>query len=168
MFWLWRHTGVLNAWRLTERGGWNSSPSLSYPFRIIWTFARNPVSPTITGQILLFGTLVAIVGAVLAIRQRQPAPVLIYGLAAGVLGAISSPVGLRPRFVMLAFPLVVAYGTRLRGRAYVATLVVSAASAGGHDRARVHLVGRVPLTGEHSASLSAGTNQPTGCGVSRA
>jgi hypothetical protein len=125
MVWLWRHTRTLDAWRLTERGGWKSSPSLSYPFRIIWAFVRNPVSPTITGQILFFGTVVAIVGAVLAIRQRQPAPVLIYGLAAGVLGAISAPVGLRPRFVMLAFPLVVAYGTRLRGRAYTAALVVS-------------------------------------------
>jgi hypothetical protein len=125
MFWLWRHTGVLNAWRLTEQGGWKSTPSLSYPFRIIWAFVKNPVGPTITGQILFFGTIVAVVGAILAIRQRQPAPVLIYGLAAGLLGAISEPVGLRPRFIMLAFPLVVAYGTRLRGRAYVATLVVS-------------------------------------------
>lgn len=127
MLWLWRHTGVLDAWRLTERGGWKSSPSLSYPFRILWDFVRNPVSPTITGQILFFGTLVAVIGAILAIRQRQPAPVLIYGLAAGVLGAISEPVGLRPRFIMLAFPLVVAYGTRMRGRAYAATLVVSGA-----------------------------------------
>lgn len=127
MFWLWRHTGVLDAWRLTERGGWKSSPSLSYPFQIIWDFVRNPISPTITGEILFFGTVVAVVGAVLAIRQRQPAPVLIYGLAAGVLGAISAPVGLRPRFIMLAFPLVVAYGTRLRGRAYAASLVVSSA-----------------------------------------
>jgi hypothetical protein len=127
MFWLWRHTGVLNAWRLTERGGWKSSPSVSYPFRIVWDFVSNPISPTITGQILFFGTLVAVVGAVLAIRQRQPAPVLIYGLAAGLLGAISAPVGLRPRFIMLAFPLVVAFGTRLRGRAYAATLVVSSA-----------------------------------------
>jgi hypothetical protein len=126
MGWLWQHTGVLNAWRLTERGGWKSSPSLGYPLRIIWTFLRNPVSPTLTGQILFFGTVAAIVGAVLAIRQRQPAPVLIYGLAAGLLGAISEPVGLRPRFVMLAFPLVVAYGTRLRGRAYAAALVISA------------------------------------------
>ena len=125
MFWLWRHTGVLDAWRLTERGGWKSSPSLAYPFRIIWDFVRNPISPTVTGQILFFGTVVAVVGAVLAIRQRQPAPVLIYGLTAGLLGAISAPVGLRPRFVMLAFPLVVAYGTRFRGRAYVATLLVS-------------------------------------------
>jgi hypothetical protein len=125
MFWLWRHTGVLDAWRLTERGGWKSSPSLSYPFRIIWHFVSNPVSPTLTGQILFFGTLFGIGGAVLAIRQRQPAPVLIYGLAAGLLGAISAPVGLRPRFIMLAFPLVVAYGTRLRGRSYAAALVAT-------------------------------------------
>jgi hypothetical protein len=127
MGWLWRHTGVLDAWRLTEQGGWHSSPSLGYPFSIIWSFVKNPVGPTLTGQILFLGMVVATIGAVLAIRQRQPAPVLIYGLAAGVLGAISSPVGLRPRFVMLAFPLVVAYGTRLRGRAYAATLVVSGA-----------------------------------------
>ena len=125
MFWLWRHTGVLNAWRLTERGGWKSSPSLHYPFHIVWTFVRSPISPTLTGEILFFGTVVAVVGAVLAIRQRQPAPVLIYGLAAAVLGLISAPVGLRPRFVMLAFPLVVAYGTRFRGRAYAAILVAS-------------------------------------------
>jgi hypothetical protein len=127
MVWLWRHTGVLNAWRLTEQGGWHSSPSLAYPVRIVATFARNPISPTLTGQILVAGSVVAVVGAVLAIRQRQPAPVLIYGLAAGVLAAISAPVGLRPRFLMLAFPLVVAYGTRLRGRVYTGALVVSVA-----------------------------------------
>jgi Mannosyltransferase (PIG-V) len=127
MVWIWRHTGVLNAWRLTELGGWKGSTSLAYPFRVLGTFARDPVSPNLTGQILVVGTLVAIIGAVLAIRQRQPAPVLIYGLAAAFLAAISAPVGLRPRFVMLAFPLVVAYGTRLRGRAYAGVLLVSAA-----------------------------------------
>jgi hypothetical protein len=127
MGWLWRHTGVLNAWRLTELGGWRSSPSLRYPFHILWTFVRNPLGPTETGQILVLGTVFAVVGAVLAIRQRQPAPVLIYGLGAGVLAAISAPVGLRPRFIMLAFPLVVAYGTRLRGRTYTGALVISAA-----------------------------------------
>ncbi len=126
MVWFWQHTGVLDAWTLTERGGWNSSPSLLYPLRVLATFVRNPLSPTMTGQILVAGTVVAVIGGVLAIRQRQPAPVLIYGLAAAALAAISSPVGLRPRFVMLAFPLVVAYGTRLRGRAYIGALVLSA------------------------------------------
>ena len=128
MVWFWRHTGALNAWRLTERGGWNSSPSLLYPLRVLGTFVRDPLGPTLTGQILVAGTVVAVIGAVLAIRQRQPAPVLIYGLAAAVLAAVASPVGLRPRFLILAFPLVVAYGTRLRGRAYAGVLVVSAAS----------------------------------------
>jgi len=128
MAWLWRHTGVLNAWRVTEQGGWRSTTSLSYPFHVLGTFARNPLGPTLTGQILVVGTVVAVIGAVLAIRQRQPAPVLIYGIAAAGLAAIASPVGLRPRFIMLAFPLVVAYGTRLRGRAYTGALVVSIAS----------------------------------------
>jgi hypothetical protein len=125
MAWLWRHTGTLNAWRVTEQGGWHSSVSLTYPFRVLGTFVRNPLSPTLTGQILVVGTVVTVFGAVLAIRQRQPAPVLIYGIAAAVLAAIASPVGLRPRFIMLAFPLVVAYGTRLRGRAYGGALLVS-------------------------------------------
>jgi hypothetical protein len=125
MIWFWRHTGVLEAWRLTEQGGWQSSPSILYPFRVLEAFVRNPLGPTLTGQILVAGTVVAVIGAVLAIRQRQPAPVLIYGLAAAALAAIASPVGLRPRFVMVAFPLVVAYGTRLRGRAYTGALVVS-------------------------------------------
>jgi hypothetical protein len=127
MGWLWRHTGVLDAWRLTEQGGWHSSSSLFYPLRVLRTFARDPLGPTLTGQILVAGTVVAVIGAVLAIRQRQPAPVLIYGLAAAVLAATAAPVGLRPRFLMLAFPLVVAYGTRLRGRLYTGALLVSAA-----------------------------------------
>ena len=101
--------------RSTRSASWRPSPGTL-------------VGPTLTGQILVAGTVVAVIGAVLAIRQRQPAPVLIYGLAAAVLAATSSPVGLRPRFLMLAFPLVVAYGTRLRGRCYTGALVVSAAS----------------------------------------
>jgi hypothetical protein len=125
MGWLWAHTGTLSAWRWTERWGWNSYPSLTYPFRVVVTFVRDPVAPTETGQILFVGVVVTVIGAVLAIRQHQPPPVLIYGLTAACLAAVSSPVGLRPRFIMLAFPLVVAYGTRLRGRAYIGAVVVS-------------------------------------------
>ena len=126
MAWLWAHTGVFSAWRLTERGGWKSYPSLAYPVHVITTFAFNPTAPTETGQILFAGTVITVVGAVLAIREPQPAPLLIYGLTAALLTAASSPVGLRPRFIMLAFPLVLAYGTRLRGRVYIGAVVVSA------------------------------------------
>ncbi len=127
MVWLWAHTGVLSAWHLTERGGWKSYPSVAYPVHIITTFLFDPVAPTETGQILFAGTVVTVVGAVLAIRQRQPAPVLAYGLVAAALAAVAAPVGLRPRFIMLAFPLVVAFGTRVHGRSYRWMVVVSAA-----------------------------------------
>lgn len=125
MVWLWAHTGVMSAWRVTERQGWQSYPSLMYPVHIVATFVSDPVAPTETGQILFVGTVVGVTGAILAIRQRQPAPVLIYGLAAFGLAAVAAPVGLRPRFLMLAFPLVVAFGTYFRGRAYIWAVAVS-------------------------------------------
>ncbi len=112
------HTGQLDAWRLSERGGWKSYPSLLYPVRILGTFLRDPLAPTLTGQILFFGTVAAIVGVVLMVREHQPLPVLLYGLCALGSAAVSQPVGLRPRFLMLAFPVVVALGTRYRGRTH--------------------------------------------------
>jgi hypothetical protein len=123
--WLWRHTGDLNAWRLTERGGWRSYPSLLYPVHTVAIFVRDPVAVTKTGDLLFVGTVVTVVAAVMAIRSRMPAPALLYGLSAAVLGLISAPIGMRPRFIFLAFPLIIAVGTRLRGRVYVAVVSLS-------------------------------------------
>jgi len=120
------HTGTLSAWRLTERGGWHSYPSLLYPFRIIGTFVTDPRSPTLTGQILVAGTVVAVVGVVLMVREHQPAPVLLYGLCALGSAAVSQPVGLRPRFLMLAFPVVIAAGTRYDGWVHRGLVALSA------------------------------------------
>lgn len=119
------HTGSVNSWRLTERGGWKSYPSLKYPFEILWAFLRNPLSPTITGQVLFFGTLAAAVGIVLMVLERQPAPVLLYGICAVASAAVSQPVGLRPRFLMLAFPMIIALGTRYEGRTHRWLVAVS-------------------------------------------
>ena len=55
------------------------------------------------------------VGVVLMVQERQPAPVLLYGICALGSAAVSQPVGLRPRFLMLAFPVVIALGHPLRG-----------------------------------------------------
>lgn len=127
MSYLWIHTGTSMAWRLTERGGWKSFPSAAYPFRIVWTFVSNPLSPTMTGQILLAGTVATVIGLVLMVRERQPVPVLLYGLCAAGAAAVSQPVGLRPRFLMLAFPMVIAVGTRYRGWTHRILICVSVA-----------------------------------------
>jgi len=127
MVYLWVHTGQLSAWRMTERGGWASYPSIAYPFRIVGKFVMNPVSPTLTGQILVAGTALAVLGLVLMVRERQPAPIFLYGLFVVAGAAVSLPVGLRPRFLLLAFPMIVAAGTRYTGRTHrilVATSVV--------------------------------------------
>lgn len=125
MVYLWRHTGELMAWRLTERGGWHSYPSLAYPFQIAWKFVSNPVGPTLTGQILVAGSVAAVIGVVLMLKEHQPAPVFLYGLCAAGAAAISLPVGLRPRFLMLAFPMVMAAGTRYTGWTHRALVGVS-------------------------------------------
>jgi hypothetical protein len=125
MAYLWVHTGTLMAWRLTERGGWQSYPSLTYPVRILTKFLFNPASPTMTGQILFAGTLISILGVVVICKEHQPVPVLAYGILSVAFFAVSAPVGLRPRFVMLAFPLVIAAATRWSGWRYRLILVVS-------------------------------------------
>jgi hypothetical protein len=125
MAYLWVHTGTLMAWRLTERGGWQSYPSLAYPVHILTKFLFNPASPTMTGQILFAGTLISILGVVLICKEHQPVPVLAYGILSVAFFAVSAPVGLRPRFVMLAFPLVIAAATRWSGWRYRLILVFS-------------------------------------------
>jgi hypothetical protein len=123
--WLWRHTGNLAGWRVTERGGWRSYPSLLYPVHVVTTFVRSPAADTLTGDLLFVGTMATAIAAVVAIRSRLPMPALLYGLAAAGVGLVSAPIGLRPRFIFLAFPLIVAVGTRLRGRAYLAVVCLS-------------------------------------------
>jgi hypothetical protein len=125
--WLWRHTGVLNAWRLTERGGWKSYPSLLWAVHNVVIFVRDPVATTMTTKLLFVGAVVAVVAAVVAIRQRMPMPMLLYGLGAAAFGMTSAPIGLRPRFLFLAFPLIIAVGVRLRGRRYATLVVLSVA-----------------------------------------
>ena len=91
----------------------------------MWQFVHDPLSPTLTGQILFFGTVAAVVGLALMVRERQPVPVLLYGFGAVVAAAVSQPVGLRPRFLMLAFPMVMAVGTRYTGRTHRILVAVS-------------------------------------------
>jgi hypothetical protein len=126
MVWIWRHTGNLMAWRLTERDGWHSGPSIVYPFKVMWRFLSDPIAPTLTGQILVVGTVVTAIGALRAVRQRQPLPVLTYGLVAALIAACSAPVGLRPRFILLAFPIVVALTVGVSRRVYTFLAVASA------------------------------------------
>jgi hypothetical protein len=123
--WLAWHSGGLTVWTQTERYGWHSYASIWYPIHLVISFLADPVAPTQTDKILVAGIVVAAIGAVVAIRDRMPVPILLYGLIAASISLVTAPVGLRPRFILLAFPLVLAIGTRLRGRSYGLALVLS-------------------------------------------
>jgi len=76
-------------------------------------------------NLIVAGTVVAAVGAAFAIRDRQPGPLLLYGLAVSAAAMLTAPVGLRPRLVLDAFPLVAAIGVHLRGRWFQAAVIAS-------------------------------------------
>lgn len=128
--WSWRHTGVMNAWRLTERGGWKGYPSPVYTPHLFLEFIRDPIAQVITTWIVVGFTVFAFLGLWLGWRRRQPLAVWLYGAASTFLAFISAPVGLRPRFILIAFPILIAYSTTLRGRRWWIFIVLSVVALG--------------------------------------
>jgi hypothetical protein len=106
-------------------GGWKSYVSAAYPVHVITGFIGHPLSSTASINMVFAGIVITVVCAVVAWRDRLPTPVLLYGLSVAALAILTRPVGPRPRFLLLAFPLIVAVGTRLRGKTYVAVVLVS-------------------------------------------
>ena len=124
---LWIHTGMLGAWRYAELHGWRSTPSATFTFSQIGRLLINPAGQTETTILLVVGTVVAVVGLVLLWRIRPPVAVLTYGIAAVLLAAVSQPVGLRPRFIMIAFPVLAGWAATVKGRWWIALLIVTSA-----------------------------------------
>jgi hypothetical protein len=72
------------------------------------------------------GLVVALIGAVLLVRARLPTAVTLYGLGALAFAASSANVGVRPRMVLVAFPLIIGIALATRGRAFRWLLALSA------------------------------------------
>lgn len=74
------------------------------------------------------GLLFVVISVVLLLRWRPPGAVAVYALGVLFMALASDHVGARPRFLLAAFPLVLAVGVRLDGRRYAAALGSSAAA----------------------------------------
>lgn len=112
------HTGSWRSWRMTEEGGWRSYPSARYPLHVLDVFFSNPLKAYKTIDLLIVGFVVIGFGLWWAFRQHQPLALLSYSVLSVALITISRPVGDRPRFIMLAFPVIVAWALRFKGRAF--------------------------------------------------
>ncbi len=160
--WLWVHTGNVSAWRLTERGGWKSYPSLVYAAHTVGVFLKDPIATNKTDDLLFVCTVLTVIAAVIAIRARLPIPMLLYGLVAAGIAFVSAPVGLRPRFIFLAFPLIVAVGHTVAGPGLYLGGGHLGCAADIRHRVRGELVGRLSVRGLGPSERGSGRARPEG------
>ena len=122
-------TGDPTTWFRVERAGWGDrvAPIGALTHHVSSLFT-NGVSLRSGGLNDLVWVSFAAIGVWCMLelwRWQPPLPVLAYGLAAAGLALVSYQVGLRPRMLLVAFPVVLAVGVRKTGRSYRTVLSVS-------------------------------------------
>ncbi len=128
---LWFRTGDRMAWLNSERLGWHDrvdwgATTIRRTFDMIVS-PHASLQPTgLLDLIGLCGVIFAVVSVMYLIRWRPPLAVTVYALGATTLAASSMVIGLKPRLLLGAFPLVIAVAVGVRGRAFKVLLAGSA------------------------------------------
>lgn len=127
---LWAHTGNPFIWSKAEKA-WDDSFA---PLSLVTRFFRNEV--THTGQRLphilpVAGAVFCLVALVLLIKAKPPAALVVFSVIVVFISVSSRIVGLRPRLIETAFPLVIVFGYWIRGTAYSVLLACAAVGLGG-------------------------------------
>lgn len=127
----WILTGHLFEWIRVEHTNWGDHFGLTFEalHRFIVFVTSGPIG-THEGQLndLVWagGWAIGLVGAYLLVRSRLPLVLKVYGVGAFVFACLSYTVGPRPRQLLSAFPIVIAYAVATRGRTFRALIVASA------------------------------------------
>jgi hypothetical protein len=124
---LWRHTGDAGIWFRAEEHSWHDRFDLFSLGDRIGYLARHP-RDDLQGWLVVGLTALAVVALVLLRRHRVPATWAVWAFGSVFLAATSAQVGLRPRFALVAFPLLVPVALRARETSY-ALFVAASASA---------------------------------------
>ena len=122
---LWLRTGSPLAWFSAERVGWHQQLDPTNVFAEIGRFVQHPLSNTEDTAEFVALVFVA-VAVVLLARTRLPPVLLVW--TAGIIGIAllsESSGGIRARFILTAFPLVIVMALYLRGRVFALYLAVS-------------------------------------------
>ncbi|MDP8969508.1 MAG: hypothetical protein M3N52_03215 [Actinomycetota bacterium] len=127
MLFLWRRTGNPGAWFRIQREGWGERFDFGWrTVHEVWLVVQDPLGPGNTMRLQVLGLAFTACALYLLWRWRPPAVVTIYTLGILVLSLGSWTLGARPRFVLTAFPLLVAVARAVRGRWFAAVLALSA------------------------------------------
>jgi Mannosyltransferase (PIG-V) len=126
---LWIRFGDLSVWFRVQREGWGARMDFGWnTLQLVW-ITRDPFGLNVTSLLQVLGFIFVILGCVALWHWRPPAILTIYTvgvLAIALLTTTDSAAGARPRFVLTAFPLIIALARTIHGRAFAGLLVASA------------------------------------------
>lgn len=127
---LWASTGDHLAWLHTERNGWAQRTTVTAIPDLIRSVLHT--HPALIGDVLaLVSTGLGVVLLAVLIFSRAPAVLTVYSAAVLVLSATSvNPSGIRFRFVLTAFPLVLVVARYLKDAAFAVVVSFSSVMMG--------------------------------------
>jgi hypothetical protein len=119
------HAGDARAYVDSQQRGWHQRFDLGDPLRQLASVLAHPWGDK--NMVVAVAGMAFIAGCgVLLVRLRPPPVVLLYTAGVVAMAVFSVTTGAHPRFVLVAFPLFVALGARLRGAAFAAVVATSA------------------------------------------
>jgi hypothetical protein len=122
---LWVSTGAKLAWFDTEKGGWGERVRPLAFIDLLRSDSHHVLGDP-NQYVPIMATFVSLGLLLLLVRSRVPSALLVYTLGILVLALMSKTLGLRPRFVLTAFPLVAILGVRIRNIAFGTVVAISA------------------------------------------
>jgi hypothetical protein len=126
---LWVTTGSLLAWLTTNRRGWHERLGIASFPRLAERAARQGTHD-LNALVGVFSTVVALTLLVLLLTSTAPSVMKVYAALIVAILFFSEPIGMTPRFAMVAFPLLLAVAARLKGEMFSGVLAFSAMSMG--------------------------------------
>jgi hypothetical protein len=130
MGYLWAYTGTPFIWARAERA-WDDSFD---PLTLVTRFLRHETDQfghRLPHILPVVGFLFCVAAIVLLVRARPPSVLVVYSVVVVAIAASSRIVGLRPRLIETAFPLVVVFGYWLKGTVHSTVLAMSSVALGG-------------------------------------
>jgi hypothetical protein len=122
---LWWRTGEPSYWFRTNRVFWHDRLGSWPELQAISGAISDPATRSLLLVGLVVGCLVLIALVILMFRAHLPPPVIAYALAYEALALLTGALAPRPRFLLAAFPLVMAAGFALRGQIFSIALAIS-------------------------------------------
>jgi hypothetical protein len=127
----WAETGHLFEWFRVENRAWGDhfGITLQAAHRFFHFVTSGPVGlhdGELNDFVWAGGLVLGLIGACVLVRSALPLVLKVYGIAAFAFACFSYNVGPRPRLLLAAFPVVIAFAVSMRGRGFRVLLVASA------------------------------------------